>query len=414
MKKSLKFLLPIFMAISLSACGNSDSEIVLNTVTMLGGDNPTAECYQELIKNYENKYKISVSDESEGSSEEWKSSVITDFQIGNEPDVLFYYTGSEASTILKNNQIVDVSTIQAEYPEYGKNLSESAMEFMVEDDGKTYALPIRGFWEGLYVNEVLFKEYDLELPTTKETFVKAIKTFAETDIAPIAISLNDEPHYWVEHLILSYGGIEEHCKVLNPGEPVPTSWVDGLNLFQELNEIGAFSESAFTNTVDEAKQLFKDDRAAMILEGSWYSSGIPDQENTTVVPFPSYNDSIESTDIIGGFSYGFYITQKAWEDPEKREAAVNFVMEMTTDESIKKFAIAGGGAPAADIQVNDELTKVQADGVNMSATATNIEMPIDSRINKNSWEYIISNVVNIVNGNVDSESVLEKAANLNN
>ena len=45
-----------------------------------------------------------------------------------------------------------------------------------------------------------------------------------------------------------------------------------------------------------------------------------------------------ASDLIGGFSSGYYITRKAWEDPEKKAAAVDFVNSMTSDEMILKFA----------------------------------------------------------------------------
>jgi raffinose/stachyose/melibiose transport system substrate-binding protein len=35
---------------------------------------------------------------------------------------------------------------------------------------------------------------------------------------------------------------------------------------------------------------------------------------------------------------GYYITRKAWEDPEKRDAAVSFVEYMTSDEVVPLFA----------------------------------------------------------------------------
>lgn len=415
MKKMLGLMLSTALLATTTACSSSStSDVELNTVSMWGGENTSAEIYQDIITDFETETGITVNDESEGSSEEWKVSVRTDFQVGNEPDVLFYFTGSEAEPMIEAGQLVDIETIRSEYPDYGKNISNSAMSFMEEKDGLSYALPVRGFWEGLLVNEDLFEEYGLELPTTWDSFITAIETFAATDITPLAASFSDEPHYLIEHLILAYGGVEEHQKTLVPSEVAPTSWVEGLDLLTELDSLGAFADNVSSTTESDAKQLFIDKKAAMLVEGSWLTSKITDQENTTVISFPSYTtNKKEATDIVGGFSSGFYITKKAWDDPEKRDAAVQFVETMTSNESIEKFASAGG-APAASVNVSTELTPVQADGVQMSSDATNIVMPIDSRINKIAWEYIIDNIPAIVEGTTDSRQVLDHAANLNN
>ena len=49
---------------------------------------------------------------------------------------------------------------------------------------------------------------------------------------------------------------------------------------------------------------------------------------------------------------GYYITQKAWDDPDKRAAAVSFVSYMTSDEVVPVFAqhtaTALKNAPAVD------------------------------------------------------------------
>ncbi|MFV0504471.1 MAG: ABC transporter substrate-binding protein [Lachnospirales bacterium] len=387
--------------------------VTLNTVSMFGGTDPTGEYYQAIISDYEAESGVKVDDVSSTSDETWKASVVADFQVGNEPDVLFYFTGVDAASLIETGKLVDVETIRAEYPEYGADIKESAMGFMEEPDGKTYALPIRGFWEGLFVNKDLFEAQGLELPTDWATFETAVKAFAETDIVPVAVSFADVPHYWIEHLILAAGGIDEHRKTLDPEKPAPDSWVEGLDILKELNDMGAFSPDAIATNNDATSQLFRDKKAAMLVDGSWFAGGVTDQENTTVVPFPSYfTDQKEPSDIIGGFSNGFYITTAAWEDPEKREAAVNFVMKMTSKESIAEFAKVGG-APAADIEVPEGLTPLQTAGAAFSGAANDIDMPVDSRLNKEAWNYIVSNVSNIVDGSTDARTVLDEAAKFN-
>ncbi len=427
MKKFISLGLATTLALSATACGEkaeatgttggdaaASGTVTLNTVSMFGGTDPTGEYYQNIIKEFEaNNAGVKVNDVSSTSDETWKTSVTADFQVGNEPDVLFYFNGVDAAPLIETGKLVDIETIKAEYPDYGADISEGAMSLMVEPDGKTYALPIRGFWEGLYVNEDLFEQYGAPLPTDWASFTKAVEVFAANDIVPVAVSFADVPHYWIEHLILSQAGVEGHKQALDPNAPAPDDWVTGLNVLNQLNEMGAFSPDSTATNNDAISQLFKDKKAAMIIDGSWFAGGVTDQENTTVMAFPTVDGGKkDASDIICGFSSGFYITKKAWEDPAKKDAAVKFVMAMTSKAAIAEFAKVGG-APAADIEAPAETTPLQADGLAFLNAAKNVDMPIDSRLNKQAWDHIVSNISNIVDGSMDAREVLDQAAKLN-
>lgn len=409
MKKSIMLISVLGMA--LSGCG--EEKITLNTVSMFGSEDGTQQHYNELIQRFLDKYPMcEVNDNSGTSNETWKLGVISDFEENKEPDVLFYFTGADAQSFINTSKVVSIEEIRKEYPDYGKNISQTAMDFMVTPDGKAYAIPVVGFWEGLYVNEDLFEQNNLELPTDWDKLEKAIKTFNAKGTLPIAVSLSDIPHYWIEHLILSVGGAEGHEKTLNPNNSVPSSWSEGLSLLERLNNLGAFGPDALHTTNEESVQLFEDKKAAMLLDGSWVLGQIDDKDNTTVIPFPSYTTVDDSYSIIGGFSSGFYITKKAWYDPEKREMAINFVNEMTSDEALAEFAKKGGIPAIENINVTN-LTKLESDAADYVNNATNLNMPIDSKLTKECWTYIVSKAGNIANGTMSAEEVLTKASKLN-
>lgn len=396
-----------------STNSSNDNMTTLKTVSMFGGTDPSAEHYNNLIASFEEKNPdVKVEDYSAVSDETWKIGVLADFEVGNEPDVILYFTGIDAEPIIETDKVVTIEEIKEMYPDYAEDVTDMAMSYMVEPNGNSYAVPFRGFWEGLFVNEDLFNEYDLELPTTWENFETAINTFSETDIIPVAVSFSDVPHYWIEHLVLTMGGVEDHKMVLSADEEVPQSWIDAFQLFYDLNEMGAFAPDATATNNEAVGQLFKNKQAAMMIDGSWFAGGIEDKDMTTVLPFPAHTDGKKDpTSIIGGFSSGFYITRKAWDDPEKREAAVNFVKEMTSREAIAGFAKTGG-APAAIIDTPDDLSNLDASGLKLATNAKNADMAIDSRLPKEAWNYIVSNVSNIVDGSMSAEDVLMRAAEL--
>jgi raffinose/stachyose/melibiose transport system substrate-binding protein len=381
--------------------------IKLNTVSMFGGTDPSASDYQRLIKSFmEQNPQILIMDESSSADETWKAKVTIDFASGNDPDVAFYFTGPDARQIIENGKVVSIDEIKALYPDYAKEISPNAMRFMEEFDGKTYAVPIRGYYEGLFCNKDLFDQYGLELPTDWDKLEKAIARFSKAGIVPIAASFSDVPHYWIEHLILAQGGIEEHR--VNPIATYPESWVKGLSYFKYLRDMGAFSSDVNITKNDIASNLFIEKKAAMIIEGSWFIGGLKDPETTVILPMPATPDGKKNpSDIIGGYSSGFYISTKAWNNPEKRDAAVKFVMHMTSREAIAAFAKVAG-PPAADIQSNANISRVMQSGITMSSNAQHVETPIDSRLTKEAWNYFVSQIGALTDGVITPEELLDE------
>lgn len=398
------------MAGGINRVGNQDS---LKTVSMFGGDDASAVPYQDLIAAFmkENPHLV-VEDSSEISTEEWKSSVIESFQSPETtPDVLFYFTGADVRNLILNGQLVSIEEIQESYPEYGNTIRGSTMNFMKEFDGSHYALPVRGFWEGLFCNKDLFDQYGLSLPTDWPSLMSAIEVFSENGVTPIAASLKEVPHYWIEHLILSEGGAVEHR--LNPKDYQPESWIKGLAWFQTLFEASAFPVDTTTITNADSAALFVEKKAAMALDGSWFANSINDTENTVVLPFPVVPEGkMKEGDIISGFSSGFYITRQAWEQPKKREAAVKFVNYMTTVDSIAKIC-SSGEAPAADIPQSSDLSPLQSSTALLQQNAGEACMPIDSKLHKDAWKYLCAQIPLVAEDKISAAKVVEKLSQLN-
>lgn len=120
--------------------------------------------------------------------------------------------------------------------------------------------------------------------------------------------------------------------------------------------------------------MFTEGKAAFLIDGSWKVGGIvnacqsdPEDASTLdteklakfdVTYIPGAGDR-KATDLIGGLSMGYYITAKAWEDPDKKAAAVDFVTYMTSDEIVPVFsqhtASALKNAPEVDESVFNPL-----------------------------------------------------------
>ena len=438
-KKQIAFLLTLILAAAvLSACGTTkptvskeengekgekveekgkeesnakSNPVTLTTVSMFGGTDPNAANYQAINEQFMKDYDyITIEDDSQSSDQDWKAKIAADFAVGNEPDVIQYFTDANASDVLAANKFVSIEEIKKSYPNYAGDTLDSALIAAANPDGVERAVPTTGYWEGLFCNKDLFDQYGLELPTDWDKMETAIKTFKENGIIPIAVSLNNVPHYWIEFLMLSAAGPEDYAIV---PKTAPEDWCKGLAMFKTLRDMGAFPVDTDTIDNDFAGELFKNKQAAMQLDGSWYAGGVPDQENTVVTAFPVIpGGKAPAGSMVGGISSGFYITKKAWDDPDKRDAAAKFVMAHTNKDAVTTYW-GGNGQAAAKVDPLDDMTPLGISGLNYSSAATCISAPTDSRLSQEAYNILVAGIVDVSTGARTPEDLLNEVLQVN-
>ena len=324
-----RILCLVLLLLPLRACAEG---VTLYTVSSFAGADASAAAYVERLKAFEEATGYVVEDDSASSDETWKTSVLYDFAAGNEPDVLFFFAASADSAPILS-RVVPIDEINAAYPDLNLTVDPA----LAEADGRVYAIPVRPFWEALFVNTDLFAQYDVELPTTWDKLEAAIVRFNEVGMVPISVSLSDIPHYLAEMSILVCSSPAEYAARPATLDEVPASWYAGMELIHHLHELGAFSENASATTEERSSQLFREKKAAMQIDGSWFANSIPKEnmDTTIVMPMPVYSEAADVNGFIGGTSMGFYLTRRAWEDPQRRDAAVQLLAWLTSKESIR-------------------------------------------------------------------------------
>jgi raffinose/stachyose/melibiose transport system substrate-binding protein len=385
--------------------------VTLTTVSMFGGTDANAGNYQAINEQFMIDYSyITVEDDSQSADQDWKTKIAADFAVGNEPDVIQYFTDANASDVLAANKFVTVDEIKAVFPDYAADTLPTALTAASNPDGIQRAVPTTGYWEGLFCNKDLFDQFGLDLPTDWDKMLIAIDTFKANHIIPIAVSLNNVPHYWIEFLMLSAAGPEGYTSI---PETAPEDWCNGLSMFKTLRDLGAFPVDTDTIDNDFAGDLFKNKQAAMQLDGSWYAGGVPDQETTVVVTFPVFpGGKAPVGSMVGGISSGFYITKKAWEDLDKREAAVRFVMAHTKSTSVATYW-GGNGQAAAKVEPLADMTALEISGLDYSSVATSISTPTDSRLSQEAYNTLIAGIVDVSTGAKTPEDLLNEVLIIN-
>lgn len=338
MKRFLVVLCFLISGLVLVGCTGDNKE--LKTVSMFGGTDTNVEVYQERIKKFEEETGFKVKDNSSTSDEEWKSRVIADFKNGNEPDVLQFFTGETAKAFVDEGLVMSIEDIRKEYPDYAKNINASVLG--------THSVPTTGFVEGIFTNKDHFKSDEAKAYLEKTSWTwdefKALLAILVEDnkdiegYKPIAYGI-DIPHYWIDHLVAADLGPDYYQEI------VKTGGADKLSgALLKLSEIEQYLSK--DNQESFSSQAFLDGKYTFQLDGSWFGGRI-ELTNVTVYPFPELN-STHKTTLLSGFTSGFYITKKAWDNKNKREAAVKFIENMTSTEALSKFVTKAGGFAADD------------------------------------------------------------------
>lgn len=350
--------------------------VELDVVTTFAGEDSNAKNYQDGIAAWQEETGNTVNDNSATSDETFKTTVVSDFEMDAEPDVLFFFTGADANSFIEADKVISIEDIRKEYSDYAANMDDEKIPASIVN-GKKYAVPTNGYWEAMFVNTKVLADCGIEVPGEDyswDQFMKDCAVIKEKGYAPVAAALGNIPHYWWEYSIFNNeADLAAHGEV--PAADAADAWVSGMEDVKAMYEAGCFPENTLSATDDETFQLFTQDKAAFLLDGSWKVGGIagacqsdPEDPSTLdtealdkydVTFVPSKGGARKASDLIGGFSMGYYITKKAWEDPEKKEAAVDFVNYMTSDDMILKFAQHSANplkeAPEADTESMNSL-----------------------------------------------------------
>lgn len=412
---------------SASAAASAAGSVELTVCTTFAGEDGNAQNFRDAVSAWESETGNTVTDTSATSDETFKTRVVTDFETGSEPDVLFFFNGSDSNDFVKAGKVVSIDDIRAEYPDYASNMNDDLIAASPAD-GKKYAVPVNGYWEALFVNTKILEDAGVEVPgadTTWEEFLDDCEKIKNAGYTPIAAALGNIPHYWWEYSIFNHESPENHLEIpQSADDEIGQDWVAGLGDIKDAYAEGYFPDNTLSATDDETFAMFTDGKAAFLLDGSWKVGGIisacqsdPEDETTldqdkldqfTVTYVPGQGDR-KATDLIGGLSMGYYITKKAWDDPAKRDAAVSFVEYMTSDEVVPVFAqhtaTALKNAPQTDLS---NFKSLQVKAMDMMSGVTSLTGAVQDLFNGDCRVSTFDGMPEIVTGRKDiAEAVQE-------
>ncbi len=430
-KRMIALTLAAVMAVSLTACGvgakeeSAGNSVKLNVTTTFAGEDGNAQNFKNAVAAWEQETGNTVEDASATSDETFKTRVLTDFETGSEPDVLFFFNGADANNFIEAGKVVSIDEIRKEYPEYAANMNDDLITASLVD-GKKYAVPVNGFWEAMFVNTEVLEAAGVSMPGTDyswDQFKEDCQKIKDAGYAPIACALGNIPHYWWEFSIFNHTSPDTHLQVpTSVDSEGGAAWVAGMNDIKELYELGYFPDNTLSATDDETFAMFMDGKAAFLIDGSWKVGGIvnscqsdPEDPETLDadklakfdVTYVPGQGNRKATDLIGGLSMGYYISAKAWDDPAKREAAVSFVEHMTSDEIVPLFAQHTASALKNAPKVDEaQFNPLQVKAMKMMSGATSLTGAVQDIFNGDCRVSTFDGMPEIVTGGVTAQDAV--------
>lgn len=268
-------------------------------------------------------------------------------------------------------------------PEWRDSFQKDSLTGMQTEDG-IFGIPHSGYMEGMFYNQAILDEYDLSVPTTYSELVECVKTLHAAGVTTFALGAKDgwPIAMYANFLMDRAAGYDQYVKMCEDPDATMENdmYRDAYTKFQELAELGAFSESTLGQSQDDAKSQFIRGEAAMMVTGSW-DVGIFDEadngefvKNVGVTTFPAFEDGKgeHQDSICGGYGKTFCIAESA--SDIQKAAAIEFIKFMN-NSTVSKSYLEDAGLFTACVPEEldmDKVSPLMREVVNMSDTVSQV------------------------------------------
>lgn len=424
--RSLKLLAAVVLIFSLGSCAAGQdkkaavgkpeepqpSKTVIRFISSWGGVDSKAKTLKDILTKFtKDNPEIEVVNDSL-FGEDFLPKIKTDFASGNNPDAFGLWPGSDITSLIKAGKVADLTGMLDSDPAWKQSFSPDMWDYTTYE-GKIYGLPVEVIFECLFVNKDLFNKYKIKVPETFDELKTAITAFNNHGIIPIAYNTAAEGTFIYQNIIAMLGGRADAETPFENGR-VKNCYIEAMKYVKELYDLGAFPSDSFTMTNNERNTLFKEKKAAMIVQGSWFIGDFsPGDLSVDIIRLPSISRSNPpKTTMVYGLGGGsFHMSRSATEDSSKLEASLKLLKTLTSVETASVFAADTGMISNVDIsKYNINYRSLTVKGRQMLSETGQLVGPPDSFVDRSSWEKdIAQQFPYYLEGKISAEEVWAKA-----
>lgn len=303
---------------------------------------------------------------------------------GKDADVFQTWGGGQLATYARRGFVLDLSD-EMKKDNWQDRFSSAALTF-VSADGKVWGVPVELANVMFYYNKEMFAKYGISVPATFDELLAACQKLKANGVIPIALALNKAE--WVgdlyyQYLVTRIGGLDPFRKAIAReagGTFEDPAFVEAGHLLQKMVDLGCFQDGFLGAEYASMRQIFAQEKAAMLLMGSWLPGQLAGEAPNFISKvdyfrFPALpGGKGKITDVVGGTNAAFAVT-KATKYPK---AAVALVKEFSSENTASDVLNVAKRLPAVkysyDQSTTDALTIRVANELN---NATGIQLYYD-------------------------------------
>lgn len=335
--------------------------------------NDTQHTMADTIKKWNTDHPDIQIDASATENNAYKMKIKTAIAANDAPDIIYTWAGGFTQPFVDAGKILPLD----DYLNDGTKdkLLDGALT-NITYNGKVYGLTYNQQAGALYVNNDLFKQNNVKVPTTFEELLSAVKTFKSKGMVPMGVGEKDEwPGMWYYDMIaLREAGAQTSLDALNKKASYnQDSFVNAAKKLEDLVDAGAFAPGALSVTRDEAVAQFTQGKVPMYFGGNFDAQVIDDslKGKVSAVKFPSISGGKGvNTEYLGGGADALCISANT----KYKDQAVQAVKFLASSFSTSMY-VTGGGLPewkydTVDQSKIDPLSKQIMDDIVTGSTGS--------------------------------------------
>jgi len=322
----------------------------------LPDDDPTHQYHKAVAEMFPAKYGDTITLEYVPNVEVGNT-VRVALAANEGPDIFQSWGGSTMGGYADAGKLLDLTSELADVP-----TSEAAKNAM-SWKGKTYGVAPFFAVAGLFVNEGIFKQHNLKVPTTIAEMERTADYLLGKGIQPFALGGKDKWPILAMYMYLTnrYGGYAFSKAQAREIRFDNDAFVNAGLIYQKWGNKGYFGSKPLSESYGDAQALMNTGKAAMQVTGSWMCSGYSDPATTDQTigfyPFPIVQGGAgKATDVMGQTDIGWAATIFG---KDRKAAVVEFMKYVMSPEVVSKdpgrvCSVPGVAAPT-------RLTKMASD-----------------------------------------------------
>ena len=336
-------------------------------------------------------------------------------QMGSDdaPDVFYTWSGEYINKFIRSGQILDLTSYLDEAPEWRDSFVPAAIDifdYTKTEEKDTYAIPYRVDGKVMVYNKDIFEEYGLTAPATWDEFLAVCQTLKDNDVIPVALGATEG---WTScHYITTFNAqyVSKDVRLsdyqYDSGDFSDPGYVDALNKYTELADLGYFTPNAYAVDFYAARNDFFVGKAAMTYMQAEEFHNFSDYDlNVGCFILPAAEDCAGIANVMTGAPDGFCVSAGC----KNPEIAVEWLKYITSAENEARMVDVFDTPAAVQGVMNDSnSTELMLQFVDLYENADDFANWLDSDINSEVANVYVPGIQEVLGGTMTAEELMEE------